>query len=95
MNKLAPKIVIKTFWCKAEEITQKLDREMNIHLPADFASELGLEPESEVSVTMTGDSVMVRPAGKTYLLDTLLEQVSEDNRHGETPTGEPLAKEER
>ena len=77
-----------------EEITLKLDKSMNIQIPPNFASELGFEPESLVSVTVMGEAILVRPARKPYLLDTLLEQVNESNLHGETPTGGPVGKEE-
>ena len=60
---------------------------MNLKIPQNIAAELGLEPDSEVSVTILGSSILVRHARQPNLLDTLLEQVNEDNLHGETPTG--------
>ncbi len=66
-----------------EVLTRKLDRSMNLQIPQGFASQLGFEPDSEVSVTILGESIVIRQARQPHLLDTLLEQVNESNLHGD------------
>jgi antitoxin component of MazEF toxin-antitoxin module len=77
-----------------EVLTRKLDRSMRLQIPQNFASELGLEPGSEVSVTMQGESIVIRHARQPNLLDTLLEGVNDSNLHGETGTGSSIGREE-
>ncbi len=77
-----------------EVLHRKLDGSMNLRIPENFAAELGLEPDSEVSVTILGGSIMVRHARHPNLLDTLLEKVNNDNLHGETSTGPAIGREE-
>ncbi len=67
---------------------------MSLQIPQDFAAELGFEPESEVSVTMMEESIIIRHAGQPSLLDTLLEQVNDSNLHGETDMGPAVGREE-
>ena len=77
-----------------EVLTCKLDGSMSLRIPHSFASELGFEPESEVSVTILGEGILIRHARRPSLLDTLLEQVNETNIHGETSTGPTSGREE-
>lgn len=76
-----------------EVLTRKLDGSMNLQIPENFASQLGFEPDSEVSVTILGESILIRQAREPHLLDTLLEQVKESNLHGETDTGPSTGRE--
>ncbi len=76
-----------------EVLTRKLDGRLSLQIPQIFASELGFEPDSEVSVTILGTSILIRHARQSNLLDTLLEGVNESNLHGETDTGPVTGKE--
>ena len=76
-----------------EVLTRKLDGRLSLQIPQHFASELGFEPDSEVSVTILGTSILIRHARQPNLLDTLLEGVNESNLHGETDTGPVTGKE--
>ena len=76
-----------------EVLTRKLDGRLSLQIPQNFASELGFEPDSEVSVTILGTSILIRHARQPNLLDTLLEGVNESNLHGETDTGPVTGKE--
>jgi antitoxin component of MazEF toxin-antitoxin module len=75
-----------------EVLTRRLNK-LTLHIPPTFATELGLEPDSEVSVTIIGQSMVVRHAGQNNRLDTLLEQVNESNLHSETHTGPATGRE--
>ena len=76
-----------------EVFTRKLDGSLNVQIPQHLASELGLEPDSEVSVTILGTSILIRHARQPNLLDTLLEGVNESNLHSETDTGPAVGRE--
>ena len=77
-----------------EVVTRKLDDRLTLQIPQKFASELGFEPGTEVSVTTLGGTIIIRPARQPNLLDKLLEQVDESNLHGETSTGPASGREE-
>lgn len=77
-----------------EVVTRQLDDRLTLQIPENFASELGFEPGTEVSVTTLGGAIIIRPARQPNLLDKLLEQVNESNLHEETSTGPAYGKEE-
>ena len=74
--------------------TSKLDRDLTVKIPPDFALELGLGPDSSVDVSLLGNAIVVCPTRQPALiLDDLLSNVTEENRHGETDTGPAIGRE--
>ena len=77
-----------------EVLTRKLDDTLTLQIPASFASELGLEPNSDVDLSIVGSTIFIchtrRPR---VLLDDLLEKVTESNLHGEVDTGPDIGQE--
>ena len=74
--------------------TRKLDGSLTVRIPRDFASELGLGPDSQVDLTILGTSIIICPTRQPRVqLDDLLAGVTEDNRHGETETGPAVGRE--
>lgn len=77
-----------------EVLTRKLDDDLTVRIPRDFASELGLGPDSLVDVSILGDSIIIcRTRTPRMRLDDLLAAVTEENRHGENDTGPAVGRE--
>ena len=77
-----------------EVLTRKLDDTLTLQIPSSFASKLGLQPNSEVDLSIVGSTIFIfhtrRPR---VLLDDLLEKVTESNLHGEVDTGPDVGRE--
>ena len=74
--------------------TGKLGHGLTLEIPEAFASELGLEPDSPVDISLYGSAIVVRPARQPRVaLDDLLALVTEQNRHTEIDTGEAVGRE--
>ena len=74
--------------------TGKLGEGLTVEIPEAFASELGLEPNSPVDISLHGSAIIVRCAKQPRItLDYLLGQVTEQNRHTEIHTGEAVGRE--
>ncbi len=73
-----------------EEIyTGKLGPDLALKIPQTFAAEPGLGPDSNIHVSMVGDSIVVSPNLRPRLrLEDMLAGVTEDNLHGETDFGQ-------
>jgi antitoxin MazE len=72
---------------------QKWGNSLALRIPRAFASEVGLEPDSEVEVTLVDGQIVIAPVTQGYTLDDLLAGITEDNLHGEISTGTPLGNE--
>lgn len=68
------------------------DEGLILAIPPDIAAALGLFDSAYVELTLTPDGLTVRPI-VAYDLDTLLAQITDDNRHEEISTGLPQGKE--
>ena len=65
-------------------LTTKVDGELGLTIPDDFARELGISPNSEVWIRRMGTAIVISVPRETSALDELLSQVNETNLHGET-----------
>ena len=65
-------------------LTTKVDSELGLTIPDDFARELGISPNSEVWIRRMGTAIVISVPRETSTLDALLSQVNETNLHGET-----------
>ena len=74
--------------------TGKIGDDLTLAIPKSFASELGLEPNSSVDVSLDGYAITVRPSeDRRARLADLMAKVTEQNRHGEIDTGDPVGRE--
>ena len=67
----------------------KWGNSLALRIPAPFAEETGIESGSEVDLTLEGGRLVITPRAGTYVLDALLDEVTEDNLHREVDTGAP------
>ncbi len=73
---------------------QKWGNSLAVRLPKALTDEIDVHSNSPVEVVVQDDSIVVRPARRTYNLDDLLAQITPDNLHGEQDLGHPVGKEE-
>lgn len=72
----------------------RLGRDLTVSIPPDFASELGLGPDSSVEVSLLGNAIVVRATRQPSLtLDDLLAGVTDDNLHDGSDTGPAVGRE--
>jgi antitoxin MazE len=65
-----------------------------LRIPRAFALDAKLEQDSEVDVTLVNGQIVITPIpAKSWRLDELLEEVTGDNLHGETETGDAVGME--
>ena len=77
-----------------ETRTVKVNNDLTVRIPHDFARELDLGPDSTVELSIRGGSIIICPSGMPRSsLDELLAGVTEDNRHGEVDTGPAVGRE--
>ena len=73
---------------------QKWGNSLALRIPKSFATEVGLQEESEVDVSLKSGNLVVRPLEKPGLtLKTLLVQITDKNKHGEADTGSAVGRE--
>jgi antitoxin MazE len=66
----------------------KWGNSLAVRIPKAFASEVGLEQDSVVELSLVNGQLVIAPASSTPpTLEQLLEQVTEDNVHDEVTTG--------
>jgi antitoxin MazE len=73
---------------------RKWGNSLAIRIPKPFATDIGLERDSPVEVSLDDGRLVVVPVVEPVLtLEYLLAQVTEDNLHGETQTGSAVGRE--
>ena len=73
---------------------QKWGNSLALRIPKSFASEVGLECNAPVEISLVDGNLVVKPDVQPALsLDELLAQVTEDNMHREIDTGSAVGKE--
>jgi len=74
---------------------QKWGDGLAIRIPESIATESNIEAGSLVDVSISEGKLTIAPVpSRTYSLDDLLAQVTEDNLHPEVSTGAPTGKED-
>jgi antitoxin component of MazEF toxin-antitoxin module len=58
------------------------------HLPNTFLEGTGLQAYSEVNIHVEGQQLVIDLKAQASALDSLLAQITADNKHGEVATGE-------
>jgi antitoxin MazE len=67
---------------------QKWGNSLALRIPKSFATEVGLDPNSSVEMSLRGGKLIVVPADKPkFTLKQLLARVTEENLHDEVDTG--------
>jgi antitoxin MazE len=73
---------------------QKWGNSLAVRIPKAFASDLGIDQDVAVDLSMEDGALVVRPARRErYDLDSLLSQVNDDNIHEVVDWGERVGKE--
>ena len=71
-----------------ETRVQKWGNSLALRIPKPFASQIGLEPNSPVELSLRGTELIIAPVKSPGLkLDDLLAQVTEQDLHDEVNTG--------
>jgi antitoxin MazE len=61
-----------------------------IRIPAAFAQEARIEDGTAVELTVDRGQLVVAPVRPTYLLEDLVDQITDENLHDETAWGAPV-----
>lgn len=73
---------------------QKWGNSLALRIPKPFATEIGLQRNSTVEISLADGRLLIVPIDEPALtLESLLAQVSADNLHGEIETGPAVGKE--
>jgi antitoxin MazE len=73
---------------------QKWGNSLAVRIPKPFASEVGLEPDAQVEMTVHEGKLVIAPSVRRVLrLSELLAGVRKANLHGEVSTGAPKGRE--
>ena len=73
---------------------QKWGNSLALRIPKPFATEIGLQRDSPVEMSLVDGRLVIAPVVEpAFTLEGLLAQVSEDNLHGEIETGPAVGKE--
>jgi antitoxin MazE len=71
---------------------QKWGNSLAVRIPRPFAEEIHLEENTTVDLTIKGGKLVIVPAPE-ITLESLVEQITDENRHGEIETGRPAGSE--
>jgi antitoxin MazE len=73
---------------------QKWGNSLAVRIPKAFASDLGIDQNAPVDLSMEDGALVLRPVLESnYSLDNLLAQVTDDNIHPVVDWGAPVGKE--
>ena len=71
---------------------QKWGNSLAVRIPRPFAEEAHIEENSAVDVSVRSGKLVIVPL-EELTLASLVEQITEDNRHEEVSTGHPIGNE--
>ena len=73
---------------------QKWGNSLAVRIPKSFATEVGLERETSVDVTLEGGRIVLTPVTEPeFTLTQLLAEVTTENIHGEADAGPAVGEE--
>ena len=72
----------------------KWGKSLGLRLPKAVALEASLGEGDTVEVSVRDGEIVIRAARPTYSLLELVDQITPENRHGETDWGEPSGREQ-
>ena len=73
---------------------QKWGNSLALRIPKSFATEIKLKQGSEADVSLVRGKLVVSPVAEAeFTLEYLLSGITEENRHHEVDTGQPIGNE--
>lgn len=73
---------------------QKWGNSLALRIPKAFALEAQIDNDSVVEVSLVDGKIVIKPVqSPTWTLEKLLDDVNNNNLHGETDTGEAIGNE--
>lgn len=75
-----------------EAVVKKWGNSLGVRIPTVIVRELSLQDGSPVDINNNGREIVMKPVKKSALSE-MLDQITEQNIHGEIETGSPVGKE--
>ena len=72
---------------------QKWGNSLAVRIPRPFAEEIDLRENSPVDLTIRSGKLIIVPAEPEITLESLVEQITDENRHDEIGTGRSVGNE--
>lgn len=72
---------------------QKWGNSLAVRIPRPFAEEIDLRENSSVDLTVKSGKLVIVPVEPAVTLESLVEQITDENRHDEIGTGWPVGNE--
>jgi antitoxin MazE len=72
---------------------QKWGNSLAVRIPRPFAAEIHLEENTMVDLTIRAGKLVIVPATPPLTLESLVEQITDENRHDEVGTGRRVGNE--
>lgn len=64
-----------------------------VRIPKAFAQDVQLTEGAEVEISVSDGQLVLTPVGRAYDLRRLVQEITPENRHGETDWGSPVGRE--
>jgi len=78
-----------------ETTIRKWGNSLGIRIPKIFAEEMKINDGTKVSLELNSKSIIIKPKQKAvFMLNDMLEQITDENTHNEVDTGASEGKEE-
>ena len=71
----------------------KWGNSLGLRIPQSIAEQIKLSEGSQVVLEVVDGNLVIKPKRTQYSLDALLEDITQENLHGETDTGRPVGNE--
>ncbi len=75
------------------QIAQKWGNSLAVRIPKAFAEQAKIREGTPLEISVENGRVILQPQRQKYTLEALLENINEDNLHGETDWGADVGKE--
>jgi len=72
---------------------RKWGNSLAVRIPRPFAEEIHLEENTMVDLTIRSGRLVIVPAEPAITLESLVEQITDENRHSEVETGKHVGNE--
>ena len=72
---------------------QRWGNSLAVRIPKAFAEQARLSENSDIDISIDGDTIVIAPAKREWHLDELVKQITPRNRHNETAWGDTTGKE--
>ena len=72
---------------------QKWGNSLAVRIPRPFAEEIHLTENTTVDLTIRSGKLVIIPGPPAITLESLVEQITDENRHDEIGTGKPVGSE--